>query len=317
MLRGKRTAATSDHSPIAGRSGLACTSTITTTLSSASTSCPNYRVAVSLPDSSLSPLELLRSLDWQADEITLGDIAFRLEVLGASVSPSDNGEKVTLYKSRAFIRNYERLLTSRPDFRPTLILELGIWGGGSVVLWNEVFRPDRMVGLDIMPDPGIVPLRSYVDSVTSASVLLHWQGSQDDSDLLNQIIQSDFEGRPPDLVIDDASHMYWPTRRSFEILFPLMQEGSVYVIEDWRSGVDAPTHGTPLHQIASDLLAMATSRGSLISTISILPGILVIERGRRPAPSGFRLTVTEQPSSSTTIGEMKGLVRRLGSRARR
>jgi len=39
-------------------------------------------------------------------------------------------------------------------------------------------------------------------------------------------------GRPPDIVIDDGSHLAHHARASFEHLFPLMPSGSVYFIED-------------------------------------------------------------------------------------
>jgi hypothetical protein len=34
-------------------------------------------------------------------------------------------------------------------------------------------------------------------------------------------------------VIDDASHLLDPTRASFNVPFPLVRPGGVYVIEDW------------------------------------------------------------------------------------
>jgi hypothetical protein len=36
-----------------------------------------------------------------------------------------------------------------------------------------------------------------------------------------------------DLIVDDASHTYEQTKASFEILFPLLQPGGIYLIEDW------------------------------------------------------------------------------------
>jgi hypothetical protein len=36
-----------------------------------------------------------------------------------------------------------------------------------------------------------------------------------------------------DLVIDDASHLLGPTRVSFEVLFPRLRPGGLYVLEDW------------------------------------------------------------------------------------
>ena len=36
-----------------------------------------------------------------------------------------------------------------------------------------------------------------------------------------------------DLVIDDASHLYELTRARFVTLFPLLQPGGMYIVEDW------------------------------------------------------------------------------------
>ena len=38
-------------------------------------------------------------------------------------------------------------------------------------------------------------------------------------------IDQEFAGEPIDLVIDDASHYYEHSRRSFEIVFPRLREG--------------------------------------------------------------------------------------------
>jgi hypothetical protein len=42
-----------------------------------------------------------------------------------------------------------------------------------------------------------------------------------------------FDGGPLDLVVDDCSHLYEPTRASFNELFPRLRPGGAYVIEDW------------------------------------------------------------------------------------
>jgi hypothetical protein len=55
------------------------------------------------------------------------------------------------------------------------------------------------------------------------------QGSQVDDRLLADIVA---HHGPFDIVIDDASHIPALTNRSFEILFPLLADGGVYVIED-------------------------------------------------------------------------------------
>ena len=43
----------------------------------------------------------------------------------------------------------------------------------------------------------------------------------------------ELEGEAIDFVLDDASHLYGPTRATFEALFPMVRPGGTYVIEDW------------------------------------------------------------------------------------
>ncbi len=62
-----------------------------------------------------------------------------------------------------------------------------------------------------------------------------WAVDQQDSARLREIWQTEFRA-PLDLVIDDASHLYGPTKTSFETLFPLLRPGGLYIIEDWAWG---------------------------------------------------------------------------------
>ena len=52
---------------------------------------------------------------------------------------------------------------------------------------------------------------------------------------LAEIVDEAFGDEPLDLVVDDCSHRYKPSRASFNELFPRLRPGGVYVIEDWPS----------------------------------------------------------------------------------
>jgi hypothetical protein len=43
------------------------------------------------------------------------------------------------------------------------------------------------------------------------------------------------ESGPFDIIIDDGSHRVWHVLASFEVLFPLLKDGGIYVIEDIQS----------------------------------------------------------------------------------
>ena len=61
---------------------------------------------------------------------------------------------------------------------------------------------------------------------------VHFATSQCDGEMLRQIVLSELADEL-DLVVDDASHTYEETKTSFELLFPLLSPGGIYVIEDW------------------------------------------------------------------------------------
>jgi hypothetical protein len=57
--------------------------------------------------------------------------------------------------------------------------------------------------------------------------------SQTDKAQIDRIARDEFGDTPLDVIIDDASHLYGNTRRTFEMAFPYLRPGGTYVIEDW------------------------------------------------------------------------------------
>src|SRR5262249_56438524 len=125
-----------------------------------------------------------------------------------------------------------------PGFLPRRIVELGVWSGGSAVLWAELLRPDKLVAVDIaredrMGEDNLANLRGYLrDRRLETRLRFHWEVDQTDGPALRELVRSELGG-VIDLVIDDASHAYSHTKRAFEVLFPLVRPGGWYAIEDW------------------------------------------------------------------------------------
>lgn len=104
--------------------------------------------------------------------------------------------------------------------KPVKMLEIGVNEGGSLELWRTIFGPDATImGIDINPF-----VAGRVDLPNRVMI-----GSQDDPDFLHHVVA---EMGPPDIVLDDGSHIGRHIIRSFETLFPLMAVGGIYVIED-------------------------------------------------------------------------------------
>src|SRR4051794_30506997 len=174
---------------------------------------------------------LFDRLQWFDNRVTIGDVIFRLE----SKRDSDwnlGDDYLVLHKGKGLVDQYARFW-SRRDFHPTSIFEIGIWDGGSLAFWNLLFEPSKHVGVDLAPSAMSPHFDRFVASRGGPDrIVARWGVDQADSIAMRSIVRDEFTS-PLDLVIDDASHLYGPTKASFETLFPLVRPGGLYVIEDW------------------------------------------------------------------------------------
>lgn len=148
-------------------------------------------------------------------------------------------EIFTIAKDEQYLRLYEDLAST---FSPRSILELGIFQGGSYVLLDKLFKPQRMAAVEISRNP-VEPLCNYVADKKDRFV--HFSTSQSDEEILERIVRNELANEL-DLVVDDASHAYEQAKASFEILFPLLQPGGIYLIEDW-AWAHAPAYQSADH----------------------------------------------------------------------
>jgi len=122
-----------------------------------------------------------------------------------------------------FVEAYRTLFEERLD-RPVRLLEIGIHKGGSLLIWDALFRhPDtRIFGID----------RDLPDTELPERIAMI-RCEQNDSGRLRVIAE---EHGPFDIVIDDGSHQTRETRNCFDVLFEHVRPGGYYVIEDWCVG---------------------------------------------------------------------------------
>jgi len=123
-----------------------------------------------------------------------------------------------------YTRYYPRQIAGRRWAR-NRILEIGVGGyqsraiGGSLRVWRDHFPYSKIVGLDLFEkDVKLGPRVGFVRGDQAAP-----------GDLARAI---DRLGGPPDMVIDDGSHLASHAEASFRYLFPLMPSTALYVIED-------------------------------------------------------------------------------------
>jgi hypothetical protein len=108
---------------------------------------------------------------------------------------------------------------------PVRLLEIGIGGynmhsvgGASLAMWADYFPEGQIVGIDVAEKKLNLTPRIKIR-----------RGSQDDPEFLKSVCN---ELGPFDVIVDDGSHVPQHVVASFNILFPHLKDGGLYMIED-------------------------------------------------------------------------------------
>jgi hypothetical protein len=237
-------------------------------------------------------------LAWNDDRMLLDDLVFRLQHTRNQAWELGD-ECFVFYKVKPLVDQYARFFATRPGFLARNVFELGLWDGGSVAFWFECFQPYKHVGIDFSERGDSAYFRRYVETRgLDGRIATYWSVDQADGERLRTIARQEFDGAL-DLVIDDASHLYGPTKSSFETLFPLLRPGGLYLVEDWAwahwNEFHAPSHPwsgeTPLTRLVFEQVAATGSSTELIASMGVYQGFVAIERGgvALDTRGGFRL----------------------------
>jgi len=175
------------------------------------------------------------TINWiDADRFEIDGCRFTIDITPGPKRRLSTANDFTLVKTKRFLQIYDSI---EADLAGKKILELGIFEGGSLAFFDKRFRPAKLVGLDIRAEP-IPALDAYV-AERGGDVKVYYKTSQDDAARLDRICGEDFGGQV-DVIVDDASHLYELTRKSFDILFKWLAPGGIYIIEDWAWSYQKP-----------------------------------------------------------------------------
>lgn len=141
-----------------------------------------------------------------------------------------------------YLRHYEAAF-ARFRHQPINIIEIGVFRGASLRLWEKWFSRATIVGIDIRPECTRFARGRRVIAI----------GSQTDPDFL----AATAEQYPPTIVIDDGSHISDHVQVSFEALFPRVLPGGCYVIEDVVVQSQPEYRGTAERATPDYVLALA------------------------------------------------------------
>ena len=221
-----------------------------------------------------------------------------------------SAERFYILKPMHLIDRYRDLATHASGGN---IVELGIAEGGSAALLALWASPAKLVTLD-NETSRLDALDEFAAQRGLGDRLRPYFGvDQADRNRLAEIIDKEFGDAPLDLVIDDASHAYWPTRASFETLFPRIRPGGRYVIEDWEADIamadsvriafadpSSPHHervrqsiaaslktgpggrssaGTTMARLALEIVILCGGQSRLVADISINKSFVAVTRG--------------------------------------
>ncbi len=189
---------------------------------------------------------------------------------------------VTLFKDQKFIRAYLKQLDG---LRVDRMIEVGVWDGGSAIFFWNLFKPKMLSCIELKSQAPA--LTDYIDTQSlSESFRVHFGVDQSDRAAVAAVAREDFPQGAVDLIIDDASHLYAPSRATFEVLFPSLREGGLYVLEDWKTNLVFPNFGggeapdsPPLHQLVFELLDYSMRHTDVIPSVRCWHNFVLIERG--------------------------------------
>ncbi len=177
-----------------------------------------------------------------------------------------------IWKWNHYFDVYDRHLSR---FRNTdvSILEIGIFGGGSLDMWRDYFGPSaKIYGVDIQPS-----CRAYATHGIEIFI-----GDQANREFWQRVRAS-----VPrlDIVIDDGGHRYEQQVVSLQELLPFIAPGGVYICEDIHGGYNgfaSYVHGLghKLNDASGGLNAVipATAFQQAVASIHLYPFVTVIER---------------------------------------
>jgi len=129
-------------------------------------------------------------------------------------APDHHGDKGTIH---TYIEIYERVLEK---YRTnSTVLEIGIYNGLSLRMWNDYFIDSKIYGIDI-----------HMNEFTNQLINENYNliiGNACDVSILNNFNDVVF-----DVIVDDGSHVLSEQVMTFNLFKSKMKNGGVFIIED-------------------------------------------------------------------------------------
>ena len=227
------------------------------------------------------------------DSYKVNDILFDLDISNDHYAKQSSPEHFILLKTKTMIEDTRRVIGDKPIKN---VVDLGIYKGGSCVLYQELYHPEKLLAFDYSPEP-VTALTAYIENHGLQNSLKTYYGvDQSDAKTITSIIDKEFGTESIDLIVDDASHLYEQTKASFNLLFPRLSNEGVYVIEDWgwahwpgkdwQQSNNAYFDGKPAltHLLLESVMACASNYEMLVKEVRVTGSAAYIIRGSGSYP---------------------------------
>ena len=116
-----------------------------------------------------------------------------------------------------YLSKYEMFLKPFKE-KKICLLELGVFNGESLKMWKEYFDHSEVVGVDIADECKQYKGEGVVIEIQDMSV-------EENIDVIGKKYS-------PDIIVEDASHLWSHQIKSLVTLLPHMKNGGVYIMED-------------------------------------------------------------------------------------
>lgn len=138
-------------------------------------------------------------------------------------SKMHSGNQIT--KPLFYYQKYDNFLLNH-NLLPKTIIEIGTFEGESTKIISRSFPNAKILSLDLNIRP--IDFSEYQN-------IEYKQADQTNPEQIIELIIDKFPDGV-DLVIEDASHIGFFSKITFDTIFPLVNSGGAYFIEDWGTG---------------------------------------------------------------------------------
>lgn len=108
-------------------------------------------------------------------------------------------------------------------------LEIGIFQGRSLAMWNDFFENGNIYGIDI----NLTEFNLFKEELKKMGAFLKKEVIVDEANTKEKIL---FNNVKFDVILDDGCHKIESQIKTFQNYYPLLKKGGYYIIEDLRGG---------------------------------------------------------------------------------